>query len=57
MNGIVFIPKGEITPESKLKLFNMMEKNKERLNKMIEDARNGKFGNFNDIIEKLKHEN
>lgn len=50
MNGIVFIPKGEITPESKLKLFNMMEKNKERLNKMIEDARNGKFGEFNDII-------
>jgi len=43
MNGLKFTVVGEVSKEAKEKLEKMMAKQKERLESMIEDFRNGRF--------------
>lgn len=50
MNGIVLLPSGPISEEAKAKLKKMMEKRDERLRRMVEEYKSGKF---DDIIKLL----
>lgn len=50
MKGIVMIPSGPISEEAKAKLKKMMEKREERLRRMVEEYKSGKF---DDIIKSL----
>lgn len=43
MKGLKFIPLGEVSEETKIKLDLMMKKRDERLQSMIDDYRNGRF--------------
>jgi hypothetical protein len=50
MNGLVLLPSEPISEEAKAKLKKMMEKREERLRRMVEEYKSGKF---DDIIKSL----
>ena len=50
MKGITLIPNGPISEEAKAKLNKMMEKREERLRRMVEDYKSGKYDH---IIKEL----
>lgn len=50
MNGLVLIPSGPISKETRVKIKKMVEKREERLKRMVEEYKSGKF---DDIIKSL----